>query len=95
MVAKLERENHKTLTRLGRLLMTDFIDNAEVLTSTYKKLKKTLHIQSFQPRQSKHIIDKIDVALGAHYGLSPQELDFILNYDIKYRLGAEADEDEE
>jgi hypothetical protein len=32
--------------------------------------------------------------LAKHYGFTPEELDFILNYDIKYRLGQdEADED--
>jgi hypothetical protein len=25
--------------------------------------------------------------LARHYGFTPEELDFILNYDIKYRLG--------
>ena len=24
-----------------------------------------------------------------HYGFTPEELDFIINYDIKYRMGAE------
>jgi len=94
-VPKLEHANHSALAKLGRLLMTDFIENAEVLTSTYKKLKKTLHIQSFQPRQSKHLIDRIDAVLAAHYQLSEPELDFIINYDIKYRLGAGSDDDEE
>jgi len=33
--------------------------------------------------------------LARHYGFTAEELDFIVNYDIKYRLGADADEDEE
>lgn len=49
----------------------------------------------FWPRHSKGIIDEIDTVLARHYGFSGEELDFILNYDIKYRLGANADEDEE
>jgi hypothetical protein len=26
-------------------------------------------------------------AVAGHHGFTPKELDFILNYDIKYRLG--------
>ena len=47
-------------------------------------------VQTFQPRESKPIIDKIDRATAAHYGFSNEEIDFIINYDIKYRMGLEA-----
>ena len=45
--------------------------------------------------QSKPILDEIDTALAAHYGFTAEELDFILNYDIKYRLGRDAETEEE
>jgi hypothetical protein len=32
--------------------------------------------------------------LAAHYGLSDIERDFIINYDIKYRMGADEDDAE-
>ena len=35
----------------------------------------------------KPIIDKIDRVLAGHYGFTKEELDFIINYDIKYRMG--------
>ncbi len=38
---------------------------------------------------SKPIIDEIDRVLARHYGFTDEELDFIINYDIKYRLGRE------
>ena len=41
--------------------------------------------------KSKHIIDKIDRVLAEHYGFTDEELDFIINYDIKYRMGKELD----
>jgi len=31
--------------------------------------------------------------LGEHYGFTAEELDFIINYDIKYRLGADEGEE--
>ena len=36
------------------------------------------------------IIDRIDTILADHYGLTEEELDFIINYDIKYRMSGEA-----
>mgnify|MGYP001287903404 CR=1 FL=1 len=41
---------------------------------------------------SKVIIDEIDRALAKHYGFTGEELDFIINYDIKYRMGNADDE---
>ena len=43
---------------------------------------------------SKPIIDEIDKVLAKHYGLTDEELDFIINYDIKYRMGDELNEGE-
>jgi len=40
-------------------------------------------------------IFEIDRALGDHYGFSPEELDFIINYDIKYRMGQDDGEEDE
>ena len=40
-------------------------------------------------RKSKPIIDEIDKVLAKHYGFTEEELDFIINYDIKYRVGDE------
>lgn len=45
-------------------------------------------------KKSKHIIDEIDTVLAEHYGFTEEELDFIINYDIKYRMGKELEEEE-
>jgi hypothetical protein len=37
---------------------------------------------------SKPIIDEIDKILAKHYGFTEEELDYIINYDIKYRMGS-------
>jgi len=36
----------------------------------------------------------IDHALARHYEIIAEELDFIINYDVKYRMGAELEEEE-
>ena len=40
---------------------------------------------------SKDVIDEIDGELGRILKLTNTQLDFIVNYDIKYRMGQELD----
>ena len=47
----------------------------------------------FYMKLSKPIIDEIDELLASHYGFTEEELDFIINYDIKYRMGDELNEE--
>ena len=54
-----------------------------------------IQYQEFYPRLSKPIIDDIDKLLAKHYGFTEEELDFIINYDIKYRMGNELNDEEE
>ncbi|MCL4247383.1 MAG: Eco57I restriction-modification methylase domain-containing protein [Anaerolineae bacterium] len=76
---------------------------AEVLSDNLKSTSEfrtmrfshdTLRIQCIIPKLSKPIIDDIDYLLARHYGFTDEELDFIINYDIKYRLGDDLDGDE-
>jgi hypothetical protein len=48
---------------------------------------------AYQKKLSKPIIDEIDKLLAKHYGFTEEELDFIINYDIKYRMGDELNEE--
>lgn len=41
----------------------------------------------YKHKKSKDIIDTIDIILADAYGLSQLQLDYIINYSIKYRLG--------
>ena len=45
--------------------------------------------------KQKKLFREIDTVLAGHYGFTAEELDFILNYDIKYRLGRSTETDEE
>jgi len=84
----------RDLASLKQLLMVDFQAHAKLLTNNYGKFG-ILTIQTFQPRLSKPIIDEIDRVLARHYGFTDEELDFILNYDIKYRMGQHGGDEEE
>ena len=80
------------LEKLSESLNEDFNKNSRYLTNNYGKFG-VMTIQSFQPRFSKPIIDEIDKVLSKHYGFTEEELDFIINYDIKYRMGKALDGD--
>ena len=54
-----------------------------------------LRVQCIIPRFAKSIIDEVDRALAHHYGFSDDELDFIVNYAIRYRMGGNALDDDE
>ena len=49
--------------------------------------KSGLLIDSVNSKPCKPILDEIDRILAKHYGFTDEELDFIINYDIKYRMG--------
>jgi hypothetical protein len=84
----------KLLSGLSHKLMDNLQSNSEMRPMNYKKYGQ-LNVQVFSPRLSKPIVDDIDIALGKHYGFKPDELDFVINYDVKYRMGKESSDDED
>jgi hypothetical protein len=58
-------------------------------------LKSGLKIETFEYADCKPILDEIDRVLAEHYGFTDEELDFIINYDIKYRMGRDVEADDE
>ena len=80
----------KQLVKLASTLMEDLQKHSENRTMRFRH--DTLTVQCIYPKVSKPIIDEIDTVLAQHYGFTAEELDFILNYDIKYRLGRNPEE---
>ena len=78
---------------LAKRLSADCEKNSFERKMTYSH--DTLTVQCIVPKFCKHIIDEIDRVLARHYGLTEEELDFIINYDIKYRMGAADTEDDD
>ena len=60
-------------------------------TATRKTIRTrqghTIAYDEMKATHAKDIIDQIDQVLAKHYGFNNEELDFIINYDIKYRMG--------
>lgn len=83
------------LDKLARDLEDDMNRN-KVASKVNKRDGTVNETFEYQKKLSKPIIDEIDKVLAEHYGFTEEELDFIINYDIKYRMGDElqADRDE-
>jgi hypothetical protein len=73
------------LRSLAQKLEKDIKNNSFVTTRNTDADK--IEIEAFKMVASKPIIDEIDMALGAHYGLDEELMDYVINFDAKYRLG--------
>ena len=96
--SSLSNKTHEKLVTLSDQLMSDLKHNSRMKKTYYTAVGEVVY-QEFFFGPSKPIIDEIDRGLAQHYGLTDEELDFIINYDIKYRMGrdnkSDASEDEE
>lgn len=88
-VGTLSESVSKQLVSLFDTLMDDY-----KLHSIIRK-RQDCEFQEFRPSRAKPIIDEIDRVLAQHYGFTDEELNFIINYDIKYRMGRDSSEEEE
>ncbi len=82
------------LRSLGARYLKDLVNNSTMLIREQKQTGTT-KTQSFKIQKSKPIIDKIDTVLAKHYEFTDEELDFIINYDIKYRMGRDTEDEDE
>jgi len=85
-------QNNKHLTNLVKKLMEDLKSKSSRKVANYKSTGR-VEYDEYHPNRSKSIIDEIDKLLASHYGFTEEELDFIINYDIKYRMGDELNEE--
>jgi hypothetical protein len=76
--------------KITEKLMQSYVKNRTVRGRLYASGK--IDYYEYYPKDSKPIIDGIDIILSKYYGFTQDELDYIINYDIKYRMGVESGE---
>ncbi len=95
-IGLLLQEKGDEISKLAQALIEDYKANSEIRERHYSAKGRNfiMHKQYFYLKKSKAIIDEIDRVLAEHYGFTAEELDFIINYDIKYRMGKELEAEE-
>ena len=86
----MDDETRSKISTKARELNTHIRENSFIIERNYVKAGAVSTLQ-INMRKSKHLIDEIDTLMGPHFGFSPNEIDFIMNYDIRYRLSDEED----
>ena len=79
-------------------LSAQVVDNLESNAKRKRINTKQGHVIEYDEisgASSKGHMDTIDKAMAEIYGLDDDELDYLINYDIKYRLGQEGATSEE
>ena len=78
--------------------LSDALEFDLAKNATRKKIKTKqgyiIEYDEIKASRSKSQIDKIDISLANIFGFTDEETDFIINYDIKYRMGGVDEEDE-
>lgn len=87
-IHSIEQSFFEEFSKLAIKLNLDYQKNKQI------QKKSGLLIESIDSKLSKPIIDEIDKVLAKHYGFTEEELDYIINYDIKYRMGKELEGEE-
>ena len=84
-IEDLSKELKLELEELGK----EYLD--KLYPTSYRMEKSGKYTESFKYSHCKPILDRIDRAIGSYLGLTEEEIDFLVNYDIKYRMGTESE----
>jgi len=84
----LEKELQTELSIIAAELMEDYKRNSLRKEKTSARTGRITY-EEYYPRLSKSFLDRVDVVLAKYVGLTEEELDHVINYDIKYRMGDE------
>ncbi|HEY1348290.1 MAG TPA: DNA methyltransferase [Ktedonobacteraceae bacterium] len=84
-LGQLSPELAEELATLGRLLARRLQDTAVQCVRHYASGE--IVYEEYYPARAKVLLDEIDRVLARHYGFSEEEVDFLLHYKEKYRLG--------
>ena len=83
-----------SLAELNKQLMSELDSHSERKSITSRRGGSVDRIEyaEYYGARCKETIDQIDLRLATLYSLTDEETDFIINYDIKYRMGGAEDD---
>lgn len=77
----------------SKALMEDLHLNSRLDSRFYKKIGK-LKVLTYSPRLSKSVMDEIDFLIGKAFNLTDEEIKFIIDYDVDFRMGNDQEDEE-
>ncbi len=88
-IPNLSEEDIDFLDNLYSRYLTDIEEKANVRTSSGESTYNVDSFKEYKIVRSKNIIDEIDDYICPLYGLTPDETEFIKNYELEFRLAGE------
>lgn len=91
----IEQLNEDELMRFKKLfkrLMENFKVNKKEISMNLGAKKGRVTLESIDHQKSKQIIDEIDTVLGEYYDFDINELEYVKNYDLRFRMGVDENE---
>lgn len=85
--------NDTSVAVKGKSLFADYEANKYKKDTFYQTTGRNVVYYEYYPKLSKRLIDIIDEAIAQHYGFTQEEVDYIANFDIKFRMGSELNEE--
>ena len=89
-----ELASSNVLSNTGVSLFTDYEANKYRKDTFYASTGRNVIYDEYYPKKSKNFLDKVDSIVSKYFKFSETELDFIINFDIKYRMGDELNSEE-
>ena len=77
------------LTSLYNRYLEDIERNAAIRQSSSNSTHNVSSFKEYKIVRSKSIIDKIDDYIGPLYGLTQDEIEFVKNYELEFRMAGE------
>ena len=88
-IPPLSEDNISFLKSLYERYLTDIEFNANIRKTSGKSSYSMDSFKEYKIVLSKSIIDEIDDYIGPLYGLTPEEIYFIKNYELEFRMSGE------
>lgn len=76
-------EKIREISELYDFYLEDIEKNAVEKNANYNNISK---FKEYKIRKSKNLIDELDKKIGKLYLLNEEEIDFLINYDIEFRI---------
>ncbi len=88
-IPQLSPDNVESLEKLYSRYLIDIEANANIRSTSGESTYNVESFKEYKIVRSKAIIDEIDDYLCPLYGLTREEIDFIKNYELEFRLAGE------